>query len=152
MTLDQILISALLVIALVLFVLGRPRYDLVALGTLLTGVVLGLVPAKDAFSGFGHDAVITVAAVLAISRALALTGALEPLTGLVRKASANTVTHILVLCGIGAVISAFMNNVGALALLMPIAIQSTTKAGRSPAGVLMPLAFSRIKAARKRSR
>ncbi|AFK53961.1 SLC13 family permease [Tistrella mobilis] len=144
MTLDQILISALLVIALVLFVLGRPRYDLVALGTLLTGVVLGLVPAKDAFSGFGHDAVITVAAVLAISRALALTGALEPLTGLVRKASANTVTHILVLCGIGAVISAFMNNVGALALLMPIAIQSTTKAGRSPAGVLMPLAFSTV--------
>ncbi|GGB24892.1 SLC13 family permease [Tistrella bauzanensis] len=144
MTLDQILISGLLVAALVLFVLGRPRYDLVALTALVAGVVLGLVPADKAFSGFGHDAVITVAAVLAISRALSLTGALEPLTGLVRRASGSTVTHILALCGVGAVISAFMNNVGALALLMPIAIQSSTRAGRSPAAVLMPLAFATV--------
>ncbi|MEN2979309.1 SLC13 family permease [Tistrella bauzanensis] len=144
MTLDQILISGLLVAALVLFVLGRPRYDLVALSALVAGVVLGLVPADKAFSGFGHDAVITVAAVLAISRALSLTGALEPLTGLVRRASGSTVTHILALCGVGAVISAFMNNVGALALLMPIAIQSSTRAGRSPAAVLMPLAFATV--------
>lgn len=144
MTLDQILISGLLVAALVLFVLGRPRYDLVALTALVAGVVLGLVPADKAFSGFGHDAVITVAAVLAISRALSLTGALEPLTSLVRRASGSTVTHILALCGVGAVISAFMNNVGALALLMPIAIQSSTRAGRSPAAVLMPLAFATV--------
>ena len=127
MTLDQILISGLLVAALVLFVLGRPRYDLVALTALVAGVVLGLVPADKAFSGFGHDAVITVAAVLAISRALSLTGALEPLTGLVRRASGSTVTHILALCGVGAVISAFMNNVGALALLMPIAIHCVSR-------------------------
>ena len=134
----------LLLCALALFIWGRWRYDVVAVVALLVGVIVGVVPARGAFAGFGHPAVITVAAVLVISRALSTTGAVDALARLVARAAGSAALHAGALGGLAAAISAFMNNVGALALMMPVAIQSALKADRSPATVLMPLSFASI--------
>lgn len=145
MTSEQILIFALLGAVLVLFAWGRWRYDLVAFGALIVAVLVGLVPPKEAFAGFGHPAVITVAVVLVLSRALTASGAVDLVTHRIASvAGRGPVLHIGVLGGLGAALSAFINNVGALALLMPVALQSAAKAKRSPSAVLMPLSFATI--------
>jgi di/tricarboxylate transporter len=141
-TLDQAIIFAILLALFVLLVWGRWRYDVVAFACLMAAVATGLVKPGEAFNGFGHPATITVAAVLVLSRALAGTGAIDRLTQLVRPATAHTTTHVGVLSAIGAAMSAIMNNVGALGILMPLAIQSARKAARSPSVLLMPLSFA----------
>jgi di/tricarboxylate transporter len=141
-TLDQATIFAILLALFVLLVWGRWRYDVVAFACLMAAVATGLVKPGEAFNGFGHPATITVAAVLVLSRALAGTGAIDRLTQLVRPATAHTTTHVGVLSAIGAAMSAIMNNVGALGILMPLAIQSARKAARSPSVLLMPLSFA----------
>ena len=144
MTNDQVLILGLLVLVFSLFIWERWRYDIVAVGALLIAAIYGIIPSSEAFSGFGHPATVTIAAVLIISRALTNTGAIEFLTGFVQIALGRPTFHIAVLAGIGALLSTVMNNVGALALLMPVALQSSVEAQRSPAIVLMPLAFGTI--------
>lgn len=144
MTLEQILILAILAAAGVLFVFGRPRYDLVALLALLACAILGLVPPTDVFAGFGHPAVITVAAVLVISRALRNAGVVDIMASQLTRFTGSTVGHIAALTLVCAFCSAFMNNVGALAILMPVALESAAKEGRSPALLLMPLSFGAI--------
>ncbi|MGD9852689.1 MAG: SLC13 family permease [Nitrospirales bacterium] len=143
-TSQQIMLLVLLAGLLVFFIWERWRYDLVALAALLLAVVGGLVPSEEAFLGFGHPAVITVAAVLIISKALSNAGAVEVLTRYVRVATRSPSLHVAVLSTLGGLISTVMNNVGALALLMPVAMQSSIEAKRSPAVVLMPLAFGSI--------
>jgi len=96
------------------------------------------------FSGFGNPATITVVMVLIVSYGLTKSGAVEFIADAIEPISSTPYLHIAVLTFLAAFLSMFMNNVGALALLMPIAIQSTTKAGRSPATVLMPLSFGSI--------
>lgn len=144
MTQDQGLIFAILAATVVLFIWGRWRHDIVALGALLACVIVGLVPDKDAFAGFGHPAVITVACVLVLSYGLQITGAVDALAKRVLPANAGPMVAIAALTGLGALLSAFMNNVGALALLMPIALQIAAKQGLPPGRVLMPLAFGTI--------
>lgn len=144
MTVDQILILAVLVTAGVLFVLGRPRYDVVALLALLACAILGLFPADQVFAGFGHPAVITVAAVLVISRALRNAGVVDIMASQLNRFTGSTITHITALTVVCAFCSAFMNNVGALAILMPVALETGAKAGRSPSLLLMPLSFGAI--------
>jgi len=144
MTTDQIAISILLVTLLGLFVWGRLRYDVVAAGGLVAAVVLGLVPADSAFEGFGHPAVITVAGVLVMSRALSVSGAVDGIARWIRSASGTETGQIGVLSVVAASMSGFMNNVGALALLLPATIESCTKANRPVRLVLMPLAFASI--------
>ncbi len=142
---DHLFFLGLMGILLVLFIWERWRYDLVALSALLLCTVLGFVPSEDAFLGFGHPAVVTVAAVLIISRGLSNAGAVEILTRYVKVATSSSPSiHVAVLSSLGGLISTVMNNVGALALLMPVAIQSSVEAKRSPAVVLMPLAFGTI--------
>lgn len=144
MTVEQSLLTGVLVVTLGLFISGRFRFDVVAAGALIVSVLLGLVPAGQAFAGFGHPAVITVVAVLIISRTLGGTGALDRLAEMIGAAAKTPTTHIASLSGLAAVLSAFMNNVGALALLMPVAVQSALKQKRSPAAILMPLSFGSI--------
>ena len=144
MTMPQTLLFALLGALLVLLIWGRWRYDVVSFLALVVAVIVGLVPTGQAFSGFGHPATITVAAVLIISRALATSGAVDWAADLVRPAVARTSTHIAALSGLAAALSGFMNNVGTLGLLMPIALQSARKAKRSAAVILMPLSFGSI--------
>ena len=144
MTLDQTLILALLAALLGFFVWGRFRYDLVALAGLLIAVLLGLVDGREAFLGFGNPATVTVALVLILSRALAVSGAIDPIAKLVQRGAGSEYGHIGSLGVVAALLSGFMNNVGALALLMPVAIQSGKKEKRPLRLLLMPLAFASI--------
>jgi di/tricarboxylate transporter len=141
---EQITILAILLAAVAMFLWGRWRHDMIALGALLACVVAGLVPAAVAFAGFGHPAVVTVACVLVLSKGLQTTGAVDVLMRYVTPAAAGPTLTIAALCGFGALLSSFMNNVGALALLMPAALQVAARQ-QMPAGrVLMPLAFGSI--------
>jgi di/tricarboxylate transporter len=140
----QVQILAILGATVAVFLWGRWRHDIVAIACLLACVFTGLVPSGEAFSGFGHPAVITVACVLVLSWGLQATGAVDVLAKSVLPTSTGPMLTVAALTGLGALLSAFMNNVGAMALLMPVAIQI---AGRLelPAGkVLMPLSFGTI--------
>ncbi|WP_372573673.1 SLC13 family permease [Ruegeria jejuensis] len=144
MTLDQIILFALFIGVFGMLLWGRYRYDLVAFSALLIGVVLGVVPVKDAFSGFGHPATVVVALVLVVSAGLVRSGAVFLITRTLVDSGRKLGTHIALMGGIGAVLSAFMNNVAALALLMPVDIQTARKAGRASGLSLMPLSFATI--------
>lgn len=144
MTRDQIILLALLGITILLFLWARWRHDIVALGALLAAVAAGLVPSGEAFAGFGHPAVITVACVLVLSGALQSTGAIDWAARATMPRSSSPAVMIGALSGFAAVLSGFMNNVGALALLMPFAIQVATRLDLPPGRVLMPLAFGSI--------
>ena len=133
-----------LVVVFILFVWDKWRYDLVALVALLACTLFGLISPADTFTGFGHPATITIAAVLIISRALLNSGAVHLVVRYVDRAIRRVSTHVAVLSIVGASLSSIMNNVGAMALLMPVALQSAEKAERSPAILLMPLSFATI--------
>ncbi|MEQ8900028.1 MAG: SLC13 family permease [Roseovarius sp.] len=144
MTIPQMLIFSILAITMGLFLWGRLRHDVIALAALLASVIAGLVPTDTAFAGFGHPAVITVACVLILSQGLQNTGAVDWLARSVLPREAGRLTGMLALMGLGAVLSGFMNNVGAMALLMPVAVQLSNRLDLTPGQVLMPLAFGTI--------
>lgn len=144
MTTDQSILFALLTTIFALLIWGKIRYDLVAFGSLLVAVLLGVVPEHEAFTGFGHHATVIVALVLVISRGLSNSGAIELVAKIVVDSSRSLFKHIFVMSGIAAALSAVMNNVAALALLMPIDIQAAKKSARNPALSLMPLSFASI--------
>jgi di/tricarboxylate transporter len=144
MSTDQIILFTLLFFVFVFLIWGRWRYDLVAFSALLIGVVAGVVPTRQAFSGFGHPATVVVALVLIISRGLSNSGVIELMARHLVDASRRLGTHIGVMSAFAAALSAIMNNVAALALLMPLDIQAASKADRSPALTLMPLSFASI--------
>jgi di/tricarboxylate transporter len=144
MTQDQATILVILAATVIMFLWGRWRHDMVALGSLLACVFAGLIPAADAFAGFGHPAVITVACVLVLSRELQNTGAIDALARRALPQNAGPTLAIAALAGLAAVLSAFMNNVGALALLMPVAIQLAARQSLPAGRVLMPVAFGSI--------
>ncbi|MCH2550221.1 MAG: SLC13 family permease [Alphaproteobacteria bacterium] len=140
MNADQAIIFVILATAMILFLWGRWRYDFVAFSALVIAVIIGLIPAEDAFLGFGHPAVITVATVLIISRSIQISGVLDHLVNILFKKTISQSLQVGALSGIGAVFSTFMNNVGALALLMPLALRLNKK----PSILLMPLSFGSI--------
>ena len=144
MTQDQIALFGLFAVLIAALIWGRLRHDIVAFAGLLAGVLLGLVPAREAFSGFAHPAVVTVALVLVVSAGLMRTGAIHLLGRYIARPEAPVWLHLLRMGGVGAALSAVMNNVTALALLMPLDIQTARKAGRSAGLTLMPLAFATI--------
>ncbi|MDZ4731681.1 MAG: SLC13 family permease [Xanthomonadales bacterium] len=144
MTTEQIQILSILGATIAVFLWGRWRHDLVAMAGLLACVFAGLVPAASAFSGFGHPAVITVGCVLILSSGLQDTGVVDVLTRRVLPTKAGPMLTIASIMGLGAVLSAFMNNVGAMALLMPVAIQISRRLNLPPGKVLMPLSFGTI--------
>lgn len=138
------MVFAILSAALIFFVWGKFRYDLVALAALLLVSITGLVPEDQVFSGFGHPAVITVAAVLVLSRGLFNAGAVDLLSRHMAKVGSDPTAQVTALAAIVVVCSSVMNNVGALALLMPVAIWMSRQSGRSPSLLLMPLAFGSL--------
>lgn len=144
MTTDQALLFTLLAAILGMLLWGRFRHDLVAAAGLLCGVVLGLVPEQSAFSGFSNPAVMIVALVLVASRAFENSGALGLLARIAASDKRSAATHIAIVGGLGATLSAVINNVAALAMLMPIDVQAARRAGRPPGQTLMPLAFATI--------
>jgi di/tricarboxylate transporter len=144
MAAEQLSIIIVLIVVLGLFIWGKWRYDFVALLALFFCMLMGIVPIDHAFSGFGHPATITVSIVLILSYGLTKSGAVEGIAHMVSPLHKVPSLHIAALIFISAILSMFMNNVGALALLMPVAIQSTVRAGLSPSAVLMPLSFASI--------
>ena len=144
MNFDQIVISAILVIALILFAWGRWRYDLVAMFCLIISVLLGVVPEKEAFLGFGHPAVVTVAAVLILSQGLQNAGVVGLITEQMRRVKFSSIGLLASITVIVTILSAFMNNVGALALMLPITMVAAKEYDIPPARLLMPLAFGSI--------
>ncbi len=144
MTADQMIIFAVLIGALGLFVWGRWRYDVVALLALLVVAITGIVPSDQVFDGFGHPAVITVATVLIISQALTNSGAVEVLGKHLGTIQDRPTLQIAILTGLVAICSGFMNNVGALALFMPLALQICQKSRRPSSELLMPLSFASL--------
>ncbi|MCP5093065.1 MAG: SLC13 family permease [Gammaproteobacteria bacterium] len=144
MTSDQLILFSLLFFVFAFLIWGRWRYDLVAFVALLAALLTGIVPSDRAFSGFGHPATIIIALVLIVSRGLSNSGAIEMVARHLVDASRKLSTHITIMSGLAAGLSALMNNVAALALLMPVDMQAAKKAGRSPSLSLMPLSFASI--------
>jgi di/tricarboxylate transporter len=144
MTIEQWTIFGTLALTLVLFITGRWRYDVVALIALLIVVLSGLIPIDRAFIGFSNPAVITVAAVLVVSRGLQNSGIVDLIGQRLARVKGGITIQLMALTGIVAILSAFMNNVGALALLLPVAIQLARKKDISPSVFLMPIAFASL--------
>ena len=144
MSWEQIFVFAVLAATLTLFIWGRWRYDIVALLAMVAVVLSGIVPAKDAFSGFGHPAVITVAAVLVISRTIQNSGLIGRLVRRLSEVALSPSLQVGLITALVSALSAFMNNVGALALLLPVVLQVAGKTGRNPRDLLMPLSFGSL--------
>ncbi len=144
MTIDQYLITGILVLTLFLFVLNKWRYDVVAMFSLVLATVLGLIKQEDMFSGFGHPAVITVAAILVISHALQHSGALEIVTHWLRRFGKQPSLQLFLLTGLVAICSGFMNNVGALALFLPVTVALAKRRKKHPGSMLMPVSFASL--------
>ena len=154
MTPDQIAVIGLILVMFALFAWNKWRYDvvavialvaLVALDAILGGETSKLVEEpKRVLEGFGHPAVVTVAAVLIISRALRNSGVVDQISRSVMPFTKNQISHILSLSLVVMVLSAFMNNVGALALMLPVALKTAVDRQRSPTILLLPMAFASI--------
>jgi di/tricarboxylate transporter len=144
MTSDQIQLFSLFAVVFLLLIWGRWRYDLVAFSALVVAMLLGLVSVEEGFAGFGHPATLIVALVLIVSRGLVNSGAIDIITRNVVDTSRSVGGHIAMMAGVGGILSAFMNNVAAMALLMPVDVQASNKAGRPVGQTLMPLSFATI--------
>lgn len=140
----QATIYVILLATLALFLWGRWRYDLVAAMALLAVTLTGLVPPTEVFLGFGHPAVITVAAVLIVSRGLSASGLVDRMTSWLTWAKDRVPLQTLSVTGLTALLSGFINDVGALGLMMPVAVRMSREARRPSSTMLMSLAFSSI--------
>ena len=152
MTPDQIAVIGLILVMFALFAWNKWRYDVVAVIALVALVALDAIlggeklveEPKRVLEGFGHPAVVTVAAVLIISRALRNSGVVDQISRSVMPFTKNQISHILSLSLVVMVLSAFMNNVGALALMLPVALKTAVDRQRSPTILLLPMAFASI--------
>jgi di/tricarboxylate transporter len=152
MTPDQIAVIGLILVMFALFAWNKWRYDVVAVIALVALVALDAIlggeklveEPKRVLEGFGHPAVVTVAAVLIISRALRNSGVVDQISRSVMPFTKNQIPHILSLSLVVMVLSAFMNNVGALALMLPVALKTAIDRQRSPTILLLPMAFASI--------
>lgn len=142
MTWEQGAILLIIGATLAAFIIGRWRYDVVALASLMVSVLIGVVPADGAFIGFSDPAVITVAAVLVISGAVSKSGFVDLIGARLTAITADPRLHLAGICALGMVLSAFMNNVAALTLLLPFVLSTARRFGYAPGYVLMPLSFS----------
>jgi len=141
---DQIILSATLIALLCLFIWGKIRYDALAIGALFVLVVLEIIPANEAFAGFAHPAVITVALVLIISQGLSNSGIAGLVGKLIGGREFTEFQFLICLLLIAAILSSFINNIGALAILLPITLNICQKMEWHPSKFLMPLAFACI--------
>ncbi|WNO53289.1 SLC13 family permease [Stakelama saccharophila] len=144
MTFSQILSVLLLTAMMGLFIWGRWRYDMVAVAALLAGLAIGLVEPEDAFRGFSDDIVIIVGSALVISGAVQRSGVIERMMLLLQHRVTRFRSQLMLLCGSVGFASALVKNIGALAMMMPIAFQMAKKSNASPSGFLMPMAFASL--------
>ncbi|HEU4838537.1 MAG TPA: SLC13 family permease [Micavibrio sp.] len=144
MTIDQMLTFGIISITVALFIWNRWRFDIVALGSLFAAVIAGIVPAEKAFSGFADPVVVTVACILVISKAISRSGFIDLALRIMSRFEKSANLQVFVLCFMIMALSAFMNNIGALAIFLPIAMSFARKIGRNPSELLMPMAFASL--------
>lgn len=144
MTWQQSAAFGLIALMMAAFVWGRFRYDLVAMVTLLVAVLIGVVPADKAFSGFSDDIIAIIASALVVSAAVARSGIVERLLKPISPWLTNTTMQVVVLSATVAALSGFVKNIGALAMLMPVAFALARKTETSPSFYLMPMAFGSL--------
>ena len=144
MTLDQALAFGLMAVTIGLFIWGRLPYDLVAVLALLAGIAIGVIPADEAFSGFSEDVVVIVAAALLVSAAVARSGAVETAMRPLLRRLRGPGAQVPVLVGAVTLLSMVTKNVGALAMLMPVAAQLSRRTGTPLSLMLMPMAFGSL--------
>jgi di/tricarboxylate transporter len=144
MTLEQGLAFAIVIGMMALFVWGRLRYDLVAMLTLFAGVVVQIVPAEEAFSGFSNEILIIIASALVVSAAVARSGIVEQVLQRIGPWLNSDRAILITLVASVTVLSAFVKNIGALAMLMPVAFQLAKRRNISPSYLLMPMAFGSL--------
>jgi len=144
LTIEQAMVIGAMLVALGFFLWGRIRYDIVAASTLLVLTVAGIVDSEDAFSGFGHPAVATVALVLILTRGLETSGAVDRIARLLGRLATGPTRRLAAFTGLTAGFSGFMNNIGACALFMPVALQTAEKTGTPPSKLLMPISFASL--------
>jgi di/tricarboxylate transporter len=139
------LLLVLVLVALVFFSFEWLPSDVVALGVLLVLILTGLVPARDAFAGFGSDTVIMILSLLIMTSAVVKTGVVELVAQTILRHAGNKPTTLLaVIMTAVATLSAFISNTAAAALFLPITIGIAAKAKTSPSRFLMPVAFASI--------
>lgn len=141
---DQLLVFFVIAAALTLFAWGRFRYDVIALSSVTLLVLAGVLDPSDVFQGFGNDAVLSVIAVMIVGRAIRLSGATEPVAGLLVRLGGGMTGQALSLNGAAMFFSAFMNNTGALTVFLPVAVHVARSAHRLASTLLMPLAFASL--------
>lgn len=144
MTLQQALAFGLMATAVGLFIWGRLRYDLIAMFVLVSGVVVGVVPADEMFDGFSNDLIWIIASVLVLSSAIARSGLIEKALSPVLSHLPNASLQIPAFAGAVMVLSMVTKNIGALAIMMPVALQAGRKTGTSPSRLLMPMSFASL--------
>jgi di/tricarboxylate transporter len=144
MTLDQALSFAIIIGMMALFIWGRLRYDMVAVLSLLVAIAAGIVPPEKAFSGFSDDIVIIVASALLVSAAVARSGVVERVVRRLGPYLTTTTRQVAALVGSVTALSGFVKNIGALAMLMPIAFQFGRRTDTSPSSLLMPMSFGAL--------
>jgi di/tricarboxylate transporter len=144
MTLDQELAFAIMLGTIGLLIWGRIRYDLVALLALLAAIACGIVAPKDAFRGFSDDIVIIVGSALVVSAAIGRSGLVETLMKPLVPRMRTSVMQVAVLGSAVTALSAFIKNIGALAIFIPIALQVARRTGKPSSRLLMPLAFGSL--------
>lgn len=144
MTFDQIAIICLLIAMLSIYALERFRIEVVAMSGLAAGFALGLVPLQNVFVGFSSPAVITVVEILLIVSVLARTHVIDRFAGAIAARVESDYAILAVLCGTAALISVFMNNIGALALMFPVTLSVCARLDVAPTKVLMPLSFATL--------
>lgn len=144
MTLPQALAFGILGVMMAMFAWGRLRYDLVAVLGLLAAILAGIVPHDKAFLGFGDDIVIIVGSALVVSAAVARSGMIERMVRPIAPYLTTTSAQVVVLTAAVTVLSAFVKNIGALAMMMPVAFQLARRNDKPVSAVLMPMAFGSL--------
>lgn len=144
MTHQQALAFGLVLVTIGMFVWGRFRYDVISLVALLASVLLGLTPARKAFDGFSNDVVVIIACALVVSAGFARSGVIEALLRPITPRLKTAASQVPVFVAATALLSMTTKNVGALAILMPIALQTARRTGTSPSSLLMPMSFASL--------
>jgi di/tricarboxylate transporter len=144
LTTAQVLAFTVIAVMMVAFIWGRFRYDIIAAAALLASVVVGIVPAEAAFAGFSNDIVIIVGSALIVSAAVSRSGIMEILLQRYAPNISSPRVQLIILVTVVAVLSAFVKNIGALAIMIPIAFQMARRSNVSPSMFLMPMSFAAL--------
>ena len=144
MTVDQYLAFAVIGLMMAFFIWGRFRYDIVGCCALMLAVAVGIVPYDKAFTGFSDDIVIIVASALIVSAGVARSGLVDAAIERYLPRLGSVRGQLLILVVLVTVLSAFIKNIGALAIMMPVAFQFARRSGIQPSRFLMPMAFGAL--------